>query len=398
MSSNTQKNSATREIGLVAAREIKVRGLSKANVIALLVSVVAVGILAALPAIIGGDDEGYSVGIVGEGSPMATALENVEDVDISVHTYDSADSAEEALSDGDIDTAVNGNEILVDNGIDNALEIVVQSAHQSTKSVEQLEAQGYDAAEVQAAMQVEPLKEVEISASGGYGGMNYLLGLFISVFMLFMIMMPTQFIAMGVIEEKSSRIVEILLATMRPWQLLVGKILGLGVVSIITMIAILVTGISVASVTGTLPELPDGTTSALISTVGWWVLAFALFGALAGGMGAMVSRQEEAGSVLMPVTTLIMVAYLGTNISVLSDPESSTSEILSMIPPISAIAMPVRTAMTTVPTWNIIVAIVGLVIAALAAVIAGAAIYRRTVMHVGSRLKLKDVLKREPAR
>ncbi|MFC4334860.1 ABC transporter permease [Salininema proteolyticum] len=392
-----KKNSSFRGIGLVAAREVRVRGLSKSNIIALVVTVAAVALLALLPNLFSGDDS-YTVGVAGENSQaMAAALEQSDDPEIEVEQYGSVDEAEQAVKDEDVEAAVTDTDLIVNNGVGQTLQLVLTSVHQSVASAAQLEAQGLDPAQVAEAMSVPPLNEVDVSTSGGWSGVSYFFGLFVSLFMMFMIMMPVQYIAMGVIEEKSSRIVEILLTTLRPWQLLIGKILGLGVVSVVTMVAVVITGLTAAAFSGALPDMPDGTAGVLFSTLGWWVLGFALFGSLAGGVGAMVSRQEEAGAVLTPITLLIIAAYMGTNISVLTDPDSGLSQAMSMIPPFSAIAMPARTAMTSVPMWEVAVAVAGLALAAVGAIALGATIYRRTVLHVGSRLKFSDVFKREAA-
>jgi ABC-2 type transport system permease protein len=211
--------------------------------------------------------------------------------------------------------------------------------------------------------------------------------------MFMMLMTPVQYIAMGVVEEKSSRIVEILLTSLKPWQLLGGKVIGLGVISLVNLIAMVAVGLGVSAATGMLSDLPEGTTSAAISSIGWWLIAFALFGTLAGGVGSLVSRQEESGSVLTPLIMSLTLSYLGA-IFLLNAPTSTFAEVLSIVPPFSGIAMPTRMAITEVPAWQIGLSGVLLALAAAGALALGSQLYKRSVLYTGSRMKLTEALRR----
>jgi ABC-2 type transport system permease protein len=222
---------------------------------------------------------------------------------------------------------------------------------------------------------------------------NYFTGLVISIIMFMMLMTPVQYIAMGVVEEKSSRIVEILLTSLKPWQLLGGKVIGLGVISLVNLVAMVGVGLAVSASTGVLADLPPGTASAAVSTIGWWLIALVLFGTLAGGVGSLVSRQEEAGSVLTPLIMSLTLSYIGA-IFTLNAPTSAFAQILSIVPPFSAITMPTRMAITEVPTWEIATAIALLALAAAGALALGSQLYKRSVLYTGSRLKLTEALRR----
>ncbi|MCH7231386.1 ABC transporter permease [Glycomyces sp. L485] len=391
MSPKNTETSNLRGLWLVAGREIRVRGLSKANIISVAVTILVVGVLAALPTILSGDDT-TRIGLAGdEAAAMEQQLEANPDYELTV--YGSVDEAETAVRDAEVDAAVADGRLYVESGADRELRAVLESVYQSAAVQTRLEDAGLDQSQIQQALATEPLETVTLSDAEVDSALDYFTGMIISVVMFFMLMMPVQYIAMGVVEEKSSRIVEILLTSLKPWQLLGGKVIGLGVVAAVNLVAIIATGLGVSAATGLLPDLPEGTATAALSTLGWWVLAFALYGTLAGGVGSLVSRQEEAGSVLAPLTTALMIAYLGS-IFLLNAPDSLIARGLSIVPPFSAIAMPTRMAVAEAPVWEVTVSIGLLVVSALGALVLGATLYKRSILHTGSRLKFTDALRR----
>src|SRR5690606_7298548 len=144
--------------------------------------------------------------------------------------------------------------------------------------------------------------------------------------------------------------VELLLATMRPWQLMAGKVLGNVVVGVLEV------GIIAVAAVGTAWgfDLLD-TSSLAVGTVAIWVLAwflvgFVMYALLLASLAALVSRQEDVGSVISPVIGIMMVPYIvGVSIAPW-DPENTLVEVLSYIPFCSPFIMPIRIALGTVGT------------------------------------------------
>ncbi len=393
MSGQNPEMSKMRGLMLVAGREIRVRGLSKANVISTVVTVLIVGVLAALPSIIGGDDGPTEIGVAGANAAAVEAqLDAIGDFEVTA--YGSVDEAREAVTDGDVEAAVADGSLYSDDGVGTELQALLESAWQAAGVQTGLADAGLSDEQIQQALSVPPLESVSLSdESGVVSPLDYFTGLIISVIMFMMLMTPVQYIAMGVVEEKSSRIVEILLTSLKPWQLLGGKVIGLGVISLVNLVAMVAVGLGVAAGTGMLDSLPEGTASAALSSIGWWLIAFVLFGTLAGGAGSLVSRQEDSGSVLTPLIMALTVSYVGA-IFLLNAPTSTFAKILSIVPPFSGIAMPTRMAITDVPLWEIALALALLAVAAVASLALGATLYKRSVLYTGSRLKLGDALKR----
>lgn len=394
MSVQNREMSKLRGLLLVAGREIRVRGLSKSNIISLIVTVVIVGALASLPTILGGtDDDRSEIGLAGENAvAMEAQLDAIGGFDVTM--YDSVDEAESAVVDGEVEAAVADGTLYSEDGVGAELQALLDSAWQSATVEARLGDAGLSPDEIRQALTTEPLEIVSLSdESSVIGPLDYFTGLIISVIMFMMLMTPVQYIAMGVVEEKSSRIVEILLTSLKPWQLLGGKVIGLGVISLVNLVAMVAVGLGVAAGTGLLSDLPPGTASAALSSIGWWLVAFLLFGTLAGGVGSLVSRQEDAGSVLTPLIMALSVSYVGA-IFLLNAPTSSFAQVLSIVPPFSGITMPTRMAVAEVPLWEIVLALGLLAAAAVGSLALGATLYKRSVLYTGSRLKLGEALKR----
>jgi len=392
MTAQHSETSRMRGLMLVAGREIRVRGLSKANLISLVVTVLIVGVLAALPSLIGGDEGDEKIGLAGtDAAAMQTQLDAMGGFDITL--YDSADQAEKAVADGDVDSAVADGKLYSESSVDATLQAQLDSAWQAASVQTNLSDAGLTDAQIAQALTVQSLEAVTLEEGGADSVTGYFTGLLISIIMYMMLMTPVQYIAMGVVEEKSSRIVEILLTSLKPWQLLGGKVIGLGVISLVNLVAMVGVGLGVSAATGMLGDLPPGTTSAALSTIGWWLIAFALFGTLAGGVGSLVSRQEEAGSVLTPLIMSLTLSYLGA-VFMLNAPSSTFAQVLSIVPPFSAIAMPTRMAIADVPAWQVGLAVLLLAGAAAGALALGSQLYKRSVLYTGTRLKLKDALRR----
>ena len=392
MTTRSPENSRMRGLLLVAGREIRVRGLSKANLISMASTVVITGVLAALPTLLDSGDGDTEIGLAGAAAPaMEQQLEAMDGYEVTV--YDSVDEAEQAVEDGDVEAAVADGGLYSDGSPAIELQAVLESAWQAAAVHTNLTDAGLSEQEIGQALSTEPLEMINVSDSDSDSLIDYFTGLLITLLMFMMLILPVQYIAMGVVEEKSSRIVEILLTSLRPWQLLGGKVIGLGMVALVNLVAVIAVGLGVAAGTGLLQDLPEGTVSAALSTVGWWLIAFALFGTLAGGVGSLVSRQEDAGSVQTPLILALTLSYVGS-IFMLNAPGSTAAQVLSIVPPFSAIAMPTRMVLESVPFWEIGLSIALLLAAAVGALSLGAKIYSRSVLYTGSRLKLSEALRR----
>jgi ABC-2 type transport system permease protein len=218
------------------------------------------------------------------------------------------------------------------------------------------------------------------------------LGIITGILIYLALLIYGQMVAQGVVEEKSSRVVELLLSTIRPWQLMAGKVLGIGVVGLAQMILTGVVGVVASKATGALTIGLSSAIGTVVWLVVWYLLGFFAYALVFAGLGALVSRQEDIGSVTAPVMMLIIVPYV-LGISILpSDPSNHLVEVLSVIPTFAPTLMPIRLAMGGVPLWEVITSVV-LVLAMIPILVAlTGRIYRNAVMRSGARVRLRDAL------
>jgi ABC-2 type transport system permease protein len=199
-------------------------------------------------------------------------------------------------------------------------------------------------------------------------------------------------VAQGVVEEKSSRVVETLLAAVRPTSLLAGKVLGIGLVGLFQLAIIGGFGLLLAMLSGavTITGVAAGT---LLWGLVWFVLGFFLYAAVFAAAGSLVSRQEDVQAVLVPIRMVLVLAFV-LGVTVLAQDASGTaSTVLSLIPPFTPILMPGKIALGAAAGWQIALGI-GLTLIAIALLtLLGGRIYRTALLHMGARVRLRDVLR-----
>lgn len=400
--------SSVRVVWMIAKREIKTRMLTKANIISMSIMVV----LIAVGAVVGGyflDRESetptHRIGVAQEVASLEPALEAAaaaQEIELTITPLTAADA--EAALDGDgpdgepLDAFLDGEpaapRMLVASEPDETVLQVVSSAVQSYVNSEQINALGGDPAGFAQAMAdaVPQVEAVEKPDSEEFDGAAFGVAMAM-ISLLFGALIGTgSMIAMGVVEEKTSRVVEILLATIRPSQLLAGKVLGVGVYGLF-QIVVLGGALAAAALSLGVADLNVNVGSAMVWLVVWFLLGYGIFALLFGGFAALVSRQEDIGSVTTPLLFLLFIPFYATMFLVPNDPESTLVRVLSQIPIFAPFMMPVRDAFGALEPWEM-----PLSLAIAAATIPGlvwlaARVYQRGVLHTGGRMKLKDALR-----
>jgi len=194
----------------------------------------------------------------------------------------------------------------------------------------------------------------------------------------------------GVVEEKSSGVVEVLLAHVRAHQLLAGKVFGIGTVAMIQFSATVAAGVVALRISGT--SVPGSLWLGLPTTLLWFVVGFVLYSTLFALAGSFVSRQEDAQSAAAPISMLFTVAYL-TVFILGASPSSTTARIVSVLPPFAPLLMPLRVSTGAASVLEITLAAVLLLAATFGMLRLAGAIYGRTLLHRGSRLRWKQALR-----
>jgi ABC-2 type transport system permease protein len=200
-----------------------------------------------------------------------------------------------------------------------------------------------------------------------------------------------QFVAQGVVEEKSTRVVELLLATMRPWQLLAGKILGLGLLGLAQIVVISVVGVA-GAIGFDLVSLPGQLIGTVLSVVAWFVLGYAFYASVFAAGASLVSRQEDLAGVITPLTILLVVGFF-IAIQAANDPTGTLAVVTSYIPGLSPLVMPVRMAAGDVTWWQAVLAVVLMLVAIALVVRLGGRVYAGALLRTGGKTKLREALR-----
>ncbi|AWK71315.1 ABC transporter permease [Rhodococcus oxybenzonivorans] len=392
--------SPVRAIGLVARREFLTQVGKKSFVISNVIILLAiVGGIVAYSLFSGGGDDRAKIGVVGDQAlaPVLVAAGDAVGTPVEVTAIDSEQAGRERVENGDLDVVLipgaDGSATAVtESEIGSGLRAVIDGAVMQRAQTEALTAQGVDPARLaeeagKAVVTVDALDPPDPEK-----GQRVALSVAVVVLLYMQIMMFGMYVAMGVVEEKSSRVVELLLSTLRPLQLLWGKVIGIGAVGLLQLAAYGVAGVGAGLATGTL-TVTGTALGVLVGTLGWFVLGFAFFAVLYAAAGSMVSRQEDVNATASPLMVLIVIMFFSAFSSV-SDPDGTVSNVLSWIPPFSAILMPLRIA-AGVASPTQVVGTVALMLAVTAALsVLAAKIYQRSILRIGKVVSWKEALGR----
>ncbi|MFC0547104.1 ABC transporter permease [Kutzneria chonburiensis] len=387
----------SRVIGLVAGREFTTRLRSKSFVIGTLAILAVMAVYVVLFTVIG-KGATAKIGLTGQATamsqPLAAAAEHLGKT-VQISTVDNEAAGVQQVRDGKLDLLVKGPlgaptavfKSTVDPALQNALEQLVRAqALQGVLAQAQLPPSALNAYQ-NAKVTLDQLEPPDPDQ-----GPRIALSLITGVVLVISIITFGTAVAQGVVEEKSSRVVEILLATIRPWQLLAGKVLGIGVVGLIQVLIIAGVGLVLARTSGVV-DVPTVAFSTVLGALGWYVLGFFLYAALLGAAGSLVSRQEELQSAVTPVTLLPTVGFVvGLNL-LLPNPNNTVSTVLSFIPLWAPTLMPARIALGVAPPWQVALAVALMIVSILVVTWLAGRIYRNAVLQTGGRVKLLDALR-----
>ncbi|MGW0522572.1 ABC transporter permease [Crossiella sp. NPDC003009] len=388
-----------RAVWLVARRELNTRVRSKSFVVSTAVIIAIIAAYVGLIYFISQSSAKTTVGLTGQASAVAEQLKaTAKGFGEQVETTEVPDAAdgEAQLKDDKIDVLVSGApgslRVLVKRDLNDAVRGSLDAVVRQQALDAQLAQGGLDPAQVGRTVAEAKVQVSQLEPKDPERGQRLGIALGITALLYMSLMIFGMAVAQGVVEEKSSRVVELLLSSVRPWQLLAGKVAGIGIAGLLQVSVITAVALTAATATDQL-TLPGGQiTGTLVTGVLWYLAGFFTFGTLFAASAALVARQEEVSSVVQPVLFAAILPAVLTFLMLPRDPGNRILEVLSMIPPFTPIIMPARIAMGVAPAWEIAVSVVLTVAGMFAFIRLAGRIYSNAVLRTGGRVKLRDAL------
>jgi ABC-2 type transport system permease protein len=378
---------------LVAARDFWVRLRDKGFVISTAITLVVFTVFILINAFGGGGTPTFDLGLLGDGSErigrLSVQAAPAQGATIRTETVADRAAGEAMLRDGSLDAIlVDGERLIVHEEVPPQLEASVQTALVADRIQGSLREAGVPPEEAAQVLDPSPVPVSSLVPVDPDREANSTVA-FVAVLLLYgQLFGYGVWVATGVIEEKSSRVVEILLSTIRARQLLAGKIAWIGALGLLQLLFIATYGIVLASATGAL-DIPAHAMGTAGLAVGWFVLGFAFYASLFAVAGSLVSRMEELQNAIVPLNLLILASFL-VSIGAVEDPDSTLAVIASIVPFSSSLAMPVRIALGSASPAEIVLALAVLLGSTALMVPLAGRLYAGAVLQTGGRVKLRD--------
>lgn len=274
--------------------------------------------------------------------------------------------------------------------------------------MERLTRSGIDPAVVQEAQTRIDLRTLRITrrgATGETGEATFALAYIIGIVIYMAIFLYSVNVMRSVIDEKQTRIVEVLVSSLRPFQLMLGKVIGVGGVGLFQFS---IWGVAAAllfryrqTVFGMLGVPPEQASQVQLPPIGgalvliiiaYFLLGYVIYSALFAVVGASVNTEAEAQQAQMPVTMLLVAAIIVFPV-VLQEPSGQLAAAMGLIPFFSPIIMPIRYAVSEVPTEEVLLSLAVLAVSTVAIVWVAGRIYRVGILMYGKRPTVRELLR-----
>lgn len=383
---------------LVAAREAKDRLRSRALRYSTGFTLLLVIAAIAIPSIRNEGPRTYDIGLVGNTRNVAAAAETagaVVGARANLVEQDSLKAAEGALRGGDLDiVVVDGRQLVVRYGFapgDTArMARFVAVLGQALRLPALLDAAGVPPDKAEALLRgaspgvraLEPPRADPVERVVAFAG----------VAVLFMLVIQYGgWVLAAVVEEKSTRIVEVLLSTLRPGQLMAGKVVGIGGIALVHGLVIVATAIATAAAVGSATFFRYTSISSLLAAAGWFLLGYALYCNIYAAAGSLVMKVQDAPTLV--VMAPMMLGYFTASTAIGSSEPSLLVRVLAMVPLTAPFDMPVLIALGEAAPWQVGLSI-GLTLLTIAGIASLAGrVYSRSILRTNRRVPWREALR-----
>jgi ABC-2 type transport system permease protein len=386
------------DTGLIAGREIRerVRGRTFRVVTVILFAVVAAAVV--IPTSHSATTKSRRVGVVAGSASLDAELQALaKRLGLSVELVNEPDlsQARAALSAGRLDMVVDSSAmILVTNPISasdtSAGARYVQTVSATLGGQRAFARAGLTPQQAATVAQSKPLAIESIHPAKNARTATEATAL-IGVILIFIVL--TQYLTwtlMGVMEEKASRVVEVLLATVRPIQLLAGKVIGIGTVALAQAIALVVFALVLADAVGS--SLVHGAGPVVVAaTLAWLVLGYLFYSWVYAAAGSLAERQDQVQSLALPLSAPLIFGYIVSLIGASKGQPSLLVTVLAYLPPTAPFAMPTLVGFGQAAWWQFLLSVLITLVCTILVAVAASRIYRRAVLRTGGRVRLRDL-------
>ena len=382
--------SAWTAVRLVGVRELIERVKSKAFLVSTAFIIVLVGAAILVPALLD-DDEVGTLTVAATDPVDAEVAGQFElatggDPELQVRVLVSEEAVRSAVEAGEVDAGVlPGPEVIVRSGEPSGSVQLLATVIGIQQAAVALTDEGLTLEDLAPLFSTEaPISALE----PGTDPADEALG-FLGVILLYItILSYGQWVVLGVIEEKTSRVVEVVLGAVRPRHLLAGKVIGIGLLGVGQVLIIGAVALVAATVGGDSVPIPDAAPTAFLSVLLWYVVGFGIYGVMFAAAGALASRQEEAGNATIPFTILLTIGYF-ISFTAVEEP-NLVVRILSFLPPFAPITMQLRLVNGDAALWEIALSL-ALALATIYLVVRlGERFYRGAILGQGRKLKWRE--------
>jgi ABC-2 type transport system permease protein len=375
---------------LVAWREITERVREKAFAVSTGINLVIIVAVVIIAAVTGGGDDRYAVGYVDDpdATVMLAAASGARAIDVGFesHQLDRARIRAE-LEDGSLDAALVDGRIVAKEEPPDELLTLLQGASAQARAAQALEDEGVSGPAADAIIQPDPLPVRTIEPADEDDGKAGVA--FFAILILYgQLLTYGYWVSAGVVEEKASRVVEVVLSTIRPSHLLAGKVIGIGLLGLANLLLTVGVGLGVAQATGAL-DVDSQILGAAALSLAWFLVGYAFYACAFACAGALVPRQEELQSSMTPLTLTILVAFF-VAFAVLNDPDGTLAHVTAFIPMTAPVTMPPRIVTGDAPAWEVAASLAVTIGASVALIPLAARIYAGGILRTGSALKLRE--------
>lgn len=421
------------KVRLIARREYFSRVRERSFRISTAIQLLIVVGLAFVPSIIrafgDGDAETATVrvvdesgaGVAGRLAPYLTEVDGAGAAGEAVTLQPAAigaDAARAQVRDGEVDAALLvGRDAAGDLQFtyvgDDGMDILAQRVYAAAAAVslqDRLQRAGLSETELNAAVSppsftVDAASPGELDENSAMTTARFTVANLLALLMYLAVLVYGIWVAQGVVEEKSSRIMEIMVNAATPRELMAGKVLGIGLAALTQLVPTILLGGLCFSLQGWFAEnvlggrarSMDIEFSAIsVEAVGWFLVyflfGFLLYAALYAGIGSLVSRQEEVNQATLPLTMTIMVGYFGA-IFTLGSPDTLAARVLSIVPLTSPVVMVSRVIVGEPAAWELTLSLALLIVAVVLALLLAARFYRSGVLMYGQKPSLRALFR-----